>query len=131
MTDLEMTRRCAEKMGLELIAFEVGGGVEKYGVFESWGPGPVLYDPLHNDAQAMDMLRRFPGWVISAMTCELEKPNDQRNFNRAICECVAKMSATGSGGGQDLKIPRKPYVPDIAPYEYKGGPIDWDPWKPR
>lgn len=89
MTDLEMTRLCAEAMGLQHF-------VDHEGV---WLRMEVKYDPLHNDAQAMALVKKFRlvidrtddgRWMLPSVS-----PGDVVNadLNRAICECVAKMQA--------------------------------------
>lgn len=97
MTDLDITRLCAEAMQLHHIVTPdkyVKG--DSYVLLQDegeWGIGP--YDPLHDDAQAMALVKAFPGQTLRAMTIELEREPSARNFNRAICECVAKLQATG------------------------------------
>jgi len=82
MTDLEMTRLCAEAMGFEPYADQP----------------PYNYDPLYDDAQAMALVKKFgvalyqgetgcwyadlPGFAMRVRSLDL---------NRAIVECVAKM----------------------------------------
>lgn len=81
MTDAEITKRCAEAMGLD---------DRKLAILESGFSGR-RYDPLHEDADAFALLKKYPGWCLGAMTIELEREPDKRDFNRAICECVANM----------------------------------------
>ena len=103
MTDLEITRLCAEAMGIKhwinndaLPPCVVGGGYD-----------PYIYDPLHDDAQAMALIKRFQiqsaplidgttheGWVAEAhvpFNRWTPKCQSEEGLNRAICECVAKM----------------------------------------
>ena len=117
MTDLEITRLCAEAMGYTF--------VEEYG----WPAGTITYlgdfgekhyywRPLHDDAQAMALVKKFdlyihPGtlnretvWHVERIEVLESGAVDDRccayapSLNRAICECVAKMqSATISNGG--------------------------------
>ena len=100
MTDLEITRLCAEAMGIECTLLAGDWRITPYHNKE--------YDPLHNDAQAMALAKRFglvmdpqhdgqdfasdPGWEVSHPSTgdELFICPD---LNRAICECVAKMQA--------------------------------------
>ena len=99
MTDLEITRLCAEAMGLPT------------DVAQSDETGPYLkcsryhrYQPLHDDAQAMALVKRFslaiqPPQFVSPPRWHVwrhPRPSytgvaDILNLNRAICECVAKM----------------------------------------
>lgn len=82
MDDLTITRLCAEAMG--------------------WPKGAVChpdslildgdtkkYNPLHDDAQAMALVKKYPAECIKAIDEELGQTIP--NYNRAICECVAKM----------------------------------------
>ena len=100
MTDLEMTRLCAEAMGYECID---GLWLDEM----RFGPG--RYDPLHDDAQAMALVKKLGLWIIqpdgrseTEMVAYLgskrigtqedlicgKHPTD---LNRSIVECVAKM----------------------------------------
>ena len=103
-TDLEMTRLCAEAMGYP-----------EYENPDRRAPKPVapcilvlkmdenatreLYDPLDDDAQAMALVKKsgvailldVDEWVV------IKKSEDacrNKDLNRAICECVAKMHAS-------------------------------------
>ena len=97
MTDLELTKLAAEAMGIN--AQENDDGAVRY--LES-GIQYRKYDPLHDDAQAMALVKRF------CMT--IDRPDDdgdwgatvwrseddpvcacRKDLNRAIVECVAKM----------------------------------------
>lgn len=88
MTDLELTKRCAKAIGFpEHLAF----ADNKFRRF------PGTFDPLHDDAAAMELLKRFE--------LEIVKVGDEwhvdsgptfsfginQSLNRAIVECVAKM----------------------------------------
>ena len=99
MTDLEITKRCAEAMGVEAHL------VENSGLFIfTRGFGSVAlaekYDPLHDDAQAMALVKKFrlrPApvqggvWSVHGGDNECGSADD---LNRAICLCVAKMGST-------------------------------------
>ena len=88
MTDLEITKLCAEAMGLTPTD-EISEWTE--------------YDPLHDDAQAMALVKRFEldltftgegfnKWNVQQSTLEAAGVfSYQSDLNRAICECVAKM----------------------------------------
>ena len=89
MTDIELTRLCAEAMGLK------------------------FYNPLHDDAQAMALVKRFSlrverggmsgivgfmhtakRWRVLADTPDIYKYETwDEDMNRAIVECVANMQA--------------------------------------
>jgi hypothetical protein len=100
MTDLEMTRLCAEAMFDPL----------------EWEQRLFDYDPLHDDAQAMALVKKFgltcdpandvppyAPWRVCALPVGGEDWNDIVNadsddLNRAIVECIAKMHrAIGDG----------------------------------
>ena len=99
MTDLEITKLCAEAMGLELLRILptdtmcfVRKGVEDGGAWD------YDYWPLRDDAQAMELVKKFrlaveyQGLPSSAnwhVTGSMYSCN--ASLNRAICECVAKM----------------------------------------
>lgn len=93
MIDLEIIKRCAEKMGY-ITAPDRGGN---FVLVNSLG-----YDPLHDDAQAMALVKKFRlGIYFSADDDEWgcykfhEYGNDpdvsSKDLNRAICECVTKL----------------------------------------
>ena len=107
MTDLEMTRLCAEAMGIFLrvdrgsvIASESGREEDEF-----------MYEPLNYDAYVMEMVKRFQ-MVIErdpkrsdyfGVTLFAKRPGTSAtdtfvvrhtfDLNRAIVECVAKMQA--------------------------------------
>ena len=97
MTDLEMTRLCAEAMGLNMNPDDVPEDqVLLY----------YKYDPLHDDAQAMELVKKFKPeitfledlvkvWLPQARTKNLDyqQPVIARDLNRAIVECCARMQA--------------------------------------
>jgi hypothetical protein len=100
MNELEMTKLCAEAMGLY-----AGPDAEEF-IFPRWRR-ITEYDPLHDDAQAMALLRAFSlalwgsdqsmgEWKWHAEVQhwgddELPPIGHGVNPNRAIVECVAKM----------------------------------------
>ena len=114
MTDLEMTKMCAEAMGWKYR--------EENFRDPSWPSQPLYqgyfdrpegtsikaedYDPLHDDAQAMALVKklkltivwtdaRLDGWRVrgwrTGKTGALCEEVDNDDLNRAIIECVAKM----------------------------------------
>jgi hypothetical protein len=106
VTDLEITKLCAEAMGCGVVERESDGAeLVIHGDFIS----PLSsYDPLHDDAQAMALVKKF--WmVIDPPLRDSRAPHKvwranipdadtnysifSGNLNRAICECVAKMQA--------------------------------------
>lgn len=109
MTDLEMTRLCAEVMGAMTTRYE---GLHPAGV-KVHGD----YNPLEDDAQAMELLKRFKleltpnrhhgGWWVSAT--RLKDANGNADLNRAIVECVAKMATdTASTHPASVDSPEAP-----------------------
>lgn len=101
MSDLEITKLCAEAMGN--IQFRDGGfyrlhdgaGMTEPAWFE------FIYAPLTHDEQAMALLKKFPiaigvvrggGWIVA---CDATGGWRQyANLNRGIVECVAKLQLT-------------------------------------
>lgn len=103
MTDLEMTRLCAEAMGIQLSSEPNVLGKWTY-LIEGEGPFGQrygAYDPLHDDAQAMALVKRIGLELIPPPLrakrdwgCRFESiATHHANLNRAICECVARMQA--------------------------------------
>jgi len=104
MTDLEMTKRCAEKMGMKpdgLATKSVAYKVSHCSILAiNDRSGHTVYDPLHDDAQAMALVKRFNicidqgrhdhcGASIRIMNTIYSATSP--DLNRAIVECVAKM----------------------------------------
>lgn len=99
MSDLEMTKLCAQAMG-----FGDGLGEARdpetgavFWVLKSFGY--PKYDPLHDDAQAMALVKRFhinldkvtDGWLARQSDAEYGTACVAHDLNRAIVECVAKL----------------------------------------
>ena len=103
MTDLEMTRLCAEAMGYQHgrpkhqphTQVWVSGDEYSGSVDDDW----FRYDPLHDDAQAMALVKKFRPIIGTALEPTLWHIGfpftpywvDNENLNRAIVECLAKM----------------------------------------
>ena len=100
MTDLEITKACAEAMRIdvELRSRDFSGN-------NYWARGNGDdYNPLHDDAQAMALVKKFglhTGfqsfdnlWGCLAQDGITKTYNT--DLNRAICECVAKMKKVGA-----------------------------------
>ena len=101
MTDLEITKLCAEAMRYtiakeftELVPLAVRDGRES---------GAFSYNPLHDDAQAMALVKKFRlftsfetlgggFWIVGDVNND-DTQTQCADLNRAICECVAKMQA--------------------------------------
>ena len=99
MTDLEITKLCAEAMGYEFHETETSFdlGATYVPTIEVDGE---LYDPLQDDAQAMELVKKFNiaigelswdenQWKVKIDDMEWHDPD----LNRSICECVAKMQS--------------------------------------
>ena len=118
MSDTEITRLCAEAMGLD-----VADDAEPVHYWQGRNPASLhRYDPLHDDAQAMALVKRFdmvierngggragePGMrELWAATLFVARPKvkgadtfvvrNAPDLNRAICECVAKLEEAKRG----------------------------------
>lgn len=101
MTDLEMTKWCAEAMGVFGMITPSGEHI--------WMKGTVKrYDPLHDDAQAMELVKKFnldiarmgDSWVVVKVKGNYDGVYGEtasKDLNRAIVECVAKMQEEKNG----------------------------------
>ena len=107
MTDLELTKLCAQAIGYkpDVRAKYRGLGSEFSGIWVN--DSSLTFDPLHDDAQAMALVQKFHVhlyWNAAASEPRWEAqspgvigfgsghPYDQpEGLNRAIVECVAKM----------------------------------------
>jgi hypothetical protein len=112
MDDLTIVKRCAEAMGYTVESF--GGSDRPFRLRDKdgdcvmgIGSGWIMskYNPLHDDAQAMALVRKFGlaiaktvptgEWTASAFpgpypTCTQGISSD---LNRAICECIANLKS--------------------------------------
>ena len=98
MTDLEITRLCAAAMGIPTWE-EASGGPEILYLDVRVSTG-VKYRPLHDDAQAMALMKKFKlGLAFSGHWSVYEQGDGESghaaDLNRAICECVAKIRGDG------------------------------------
>ena len=113
MEDIDIVRKCAERMGYTLEPYSKGirlRGEDGY-VCMVIGDSPIAkqYDPLHDRAQAMDLVIKFglfidpPDWqpVKGWNTWQVNhyaggKVTEIRSEDllRAICECVANIKGT-------------------------------------
>lgn len=100
MTDLEITKACAEAMG-----FKLRRGPPDFEYIEI-EPNGEYYNPLHDDAQAMALVKKFrlhidsniskTAWSVFWMSWGGDETVVNANLNRAICECVAKLITNGA-----------------------------------
>jgi hypothetical protein len=116
VTDIEMMELCLAAMGWKHLG-AVGVAPPKRGEPDPKGlwclsggndwwlnpeghsvcaPCSGLPDPLHEDAQAMALVKKFPGIgseVFQKAVLYYHAQREPLDINRAICECVAKMQA--------------------------------------
>ena len=85
MTDLKIIKLCAEAMGYQVAGNHGDAAITVDGMATN------RYDPLHDDAQAMALVKQFPIDTIWAMWEAIKNYQGHLDLNRAICECVAKM----------------------------------------
>lgn len=102
MTDLEITQFCAEAMGYQT-AESTSGPDKGTRYFCDYYDFHGKYDPLHDDAQAMALVKKFRLFITHDETdfwVEWSGPiggeekvswRADQDLNRAICECVAKI----------------------------------------
>ena len=94
MTDTEITKACADAMGLKLSTISNA----KVYIFDAMG-FQQFYQPLHNDAQAMALVKKFGLAIDTPLPNGEIDVNSQTShcrstdINRAICQCDAKMQA--------------------------------------
>jgi len=112
MTDLEMVKRCAEKMEYTYNAQHQQIGLPVWLDRESRNGSGILsgeYDPLHDDAQAMALIRQFKiklefrqgnnwwvyitktGWNKGPVSRIIAQSSWCADLNRAIVECVSRL----------------------------------------
>lgn len=105
MTDLEMTKLCAEAMGIKIVCMDERGFTtarETKIVEVALADNPMVqWHPLHDDAQAMALVKKFKpliegtekGWWVACTAPWDTAPQcvENADLNRAIVECVAKM----------------------------------------
>jgi len=108
MTDIDLTKACADAIDLDYIErdhellYRVGTERDARTKEAIYRAG---YDPLHDDAQAMSLLKRFNlmvNWnsptAVWCMPMDVQKYGyksdsaDYSELNRAICECVAQLA---------------------------------------
>jgi len=131
MTDLELTKACAEASGMrQSQLFPLGDYPDQDGTYELMGDAiyrlsgnprggynRYLYNPLHDDGQAMALVKHFKLSIaylynyvdgVQYWYCTLSgSPSGNEIYggilNRAICECVANMQRrTNSEVGSEL-----------------------------
>lgn len=102
MTDLEMTKLCAEAVEPKWTGV---GSSNIWRYVSGWSQGDrreeryvrSTYDPLHDDAQAMALVKKLRltvgAWPESFHVIGKGADTWNDDLNRAIVECVVKMQA--------------------------------------
>lgn len=89
MTDLELTKLCAEAM-------------------DPWLDKSYCYEPLTNDIQAMALVKTFKldiEWIgTDTDLWRVEYAHSDESLNRAICKCIAVKQARTNGSDNDLPL---------------------------
>lgn len=103
MTDLELTKKCAEALGwkfLGLASKHVAFQVSDCAIISTNdSTGDHVFDPLHDDAQAMALVKKLQPCIVrpdsngwwEVYMLESERAYSAKDLNRAICECVAAL----------------------------------------
>ena len=104
MTDLELVRLCAEAIEFQIVADSNIGPVRVQSpILTTHDCEGHIYDPLHDDAQAMALVKKFPICILWAgadtrvsvgLVYEQGCYSQRQDMNRAICMAVAKMQAS-------------------------------------
>lgn len=96
MTDLEIVRKCAERMRYSDVQRKGDHVHDKNGNII-----PGIYWPLEDDAQAMALVKKVGISIGRSFSGEwfcqdFDKGiiSESKDLNRAICECVAKLPDT-------------------------------------
>ena len=110
MNDPEIIKRCAEAMGISICQETSGPSNGKWFRCDDYDFYDE-YDPLHNDAQAMALVKKFNlhplpdgsgEWKVQGLTGkhqELSISSDwHADLNCAVCECVVRMQETKPSG---------------------------------
>ena len=108
MTDLEITKLCAEALGYDRFEWQTAGIVTGSDQPICLPEGRIRYDPLHDDAQAMALVKKFHLGLAWSDYCSVYEQGNGANgsndsVNRAICECCAKMMLAKKGVSDDAK----------------------------
>lgn len=101
MTDLDIVMRCAIRMGYCFLASKAGDILKVRDTSIDSGDQWVIYNPLHDDAQAMALVKKFGLSICYDETAadthrwesfgKENKSTFAKDLNRAICECVAAL----------------------------------------
>lgn len=104
MTDLELTKLCAEAMGYAVLVGLGGMRIYRNGKVEEVSGNIVAhFDPLHDDAQCLALVKKFHieiSWnedgvcttnIFTAEPGRYIAYPVSTDLNRAVCLCVARM----------------------------------------
>mgnify|MGYP001611419028 CR=1 FL=1 len=114
MTDLEITKLCAEAMGLRTNVRPLRGTILRHWFMD--GHVEKIYDPLHDDAQAMALLRKYTSFCIDALNNErwraYNTDETMQDIARIICKGIAKIQELqnvppDSASGREAAQPRQ------------------------
>lgn len=133
MTDLEMTKLCAEAMEIDLDFVHTDTNYD--GDFKVWVTlkySDFLYDPLYDDVQAMALVKHCgldivcgrmryaepEEWTVyrdtqtilydeNGVIVDAQFMTKAKDLNQAICECVAKMQLAKSGTNASVEAEAK------------------------
>lgn len=101
MTDLEITKLCAEAMGIKISFTSAKTHFFVYHPMEEVLPLFKAYAPLYDDEQAMALVKKFHLYIYPRgpeprqytewqVSIQSGISGFAADLNRAICECVAK-----------------------------------------
>ena len=93
MTDLEITKLCAEAVGVSVHEYQDGSLYHFGGLCEG---GIEDYDPLQDDAQAMALGKKFPeifSRAVQEWVWRLDHGETGFDLNYHFCDRVAKMQS--------------------------------------
>lgn len=98
MTDLELIKKCADRMGIKVL---LNTHPHEHWRFRSPSGWTIEYDPLTNDAQALNMVKKFDLNILKLSDGRVKVfvipdggevcKSVSQDLNSAICECVAKL----------------------------------------
>lgn len=108
LTDVELTKLCAEAMGKRHWPHHRLKDVIEVSD-DGTGRNAYIYTPLHDDAQAMALVKRFKldihdaddegTWEAWGGPVGVRVHGASDDLNRAICLCVARMQSAPKPGG--------------------------------
>ena len=110
MDDLEMVKACALAIGIRLANDTIAGKLYYFRDGGSTAP----FDPLHDDALAMALVKKLwlslesalladgnPAWTVGHSDGEVYTEATDESLNRAICECVSRLPPSPESESHD------------------------------